>query len=112
VIIDTHVHICFYTAPPQITINPSDKTVQVNNRSTSVTFTCMANGALSYYWQKDNVTIASNAEGIRNNILMLHNIQPTINGCYRCVAVNDHGRTYSNPAMLIVKGTINKCICT
>ena len=111
-IIDTHVHICFYTAPPQITINPFDKTVSINNESTSVTFTCMANGSLSYYWQKDNVNITSNAEEIRNDILMLHNIQPSSNGHYRCVAVNDHGRTYSKSAMLIVKGTINKCMHT
>jgi len=81
-IIDTHICICFYTASPQITINPLDKTVQINNRSTSVTFTCMANGALFYYWQKDNVNMTRNAQGIRSNVLMLHNIQPIINGHY------------------------------
>jgi len=110
VIIDTHVRI-FFTAPPQITINPLDKIVQINNISTSVTFTCMANGALSYYWQKDNADIKFNAQGIRSNILILRNIRPIIhNGRYRCVAVNDNGMTYSKPARLIIRGTINKCI--
>ena len=92
---------------PQIIINPLDKTVRINNDSTSVTFTCVANGASSYFWLKEIGSIPSNATATENNtgILTLHNILPHYSGYYQCVAENEHGRTYSNYAMLTIKDT-------
>ena len=91
-------------APPQIHTHPMDRTVMINNDTTSVTFTCMANGALSYFWKRENGNISSNAKGINNSTLTLKNILPTDNDRYRCVAENEHGRSYSNYAMLTVEG--------
>ena len=93
-----------YIAPPQIYIHPLDNTVKVNNDSTSVTFTCMAHGASSYFWERENDNIPSNAKGINTSSLTLHNVLPYNSGHYQCVAKNEHGRTYSNYAMLIVEG--------
>ena len=93
-----------YIAPPQIYVHPLDKTVRVNNDSTSVVFICMANGASSYYWQRENGSIPSNAVGINTTNLSLHNILPQDNGHYQCVAVNENGRSHSNFAILTVEG--------
>ena len=106
--------LCFIVSSlPEIYWHPSNKSVRVNNDSTSVVFTCMANGALSYYWLKENGNIPSNAEGTDSNRLLLHNILPPDSGRYRCVAENDFGTRYSNYAMLIVEGTklISRAIC-
>ena len=83
---------------------PMDKFIRINNDSTSVTFVCFANGSRSYFWQRDNGNISSNAEGTESNTLVLQNILPRDNGRYRCVAVNKHGRNYSRYAMLTVQG--------
>ena len=99
----------FYVAlPPQIYVHPLNKTVSINNDSTSITFTCMANGPRSYSWQRDTGSIPSSAMGINSNHLMLFNILPPDSGNYRCLATNKHGTTYSKYAMLTVKGTVNQ----
>ena len=77
----------------------------INDDTTSVTFTCMANGTSSYFWQRENGNISSNAEGINNSTLTLKNILPSNNGRYQCVAENEHGRSYSNFALLTVEGS-------
>ena len=104
----------FFTAPPQILGHPVDKIVTINNDSTSVAFTCTANGSSSFSWERDTGNIPSDAEGIDSNHLVLHNILPPDNGNYRCLARNGHGITHSSYAMLTVKGiyvhTINHCM--
>ena len=57
-----------------------------------------------HYWIKENDNISSTAEGINTSTLVLHNILPSDNGHYQCVAVNDYGRNYSNYATLSVTG--------
>lgn len=64
----------------------------------------MAYGASSYFWLKETDGIPSDAVGIKSNTLTLHNILPTYNGRYQCVAENKHGRNYSNYALLTVEG--------
>ena len=78
--------------------------VEVNNDSTTVQFTCMADGASSYSWEKENGSILLSAEGANSSSLMLHNILPTDDGRYRCVAENRHSKSYSNFATLTVNG--------
>jgi len=70
-------------------------------------FTCVANRASSYLWQRKNRIPPSNATATKNNtgILTLYNILPHHSGHYQCVAENEHGRTYSNYAMLTIKDT-------
>ena len=81
-----------------------NKTVRINNDSVRVDFMCMAEGALSYYWLKENGNISSTAEGINTNNLLLQNVLPSDSGCYQCVAVNEIGRSNSNYATLTVEG--------
>ena len=95
---------CVFAALPQIYVHPRDTSVQINNDFTSATFICMANEASSYYWLRQTGDIPSDATGIRTNTLTLHNILPPDSGHYQCVAMNEHGMSYSNYAMLTVKG--------
>ena len=83
-----------------------NKTIKVDNDSTSVTFVCMAYHASSYYWQRENDNIPSSAVGINSNSLTLHNILPPDSGCYQCVAENEYGETYSNYAKFTVEGKL------
>ena len=97
---------CIFVGLPQIHVHPFNNTIGVNNDSTSVTFICMAHEASSYYWQRDTGDIPSDAVGTKSNILILRNILPTDSGRYQCVAENEHGRAYSNYAVLTVEGKI------
>ena len=105
----------YVALPPQIYLHPLSLNITIQDNSKNATFNCMANGASSYYWIKLNDNISSTAEGINTSTLVLHNILPSDNGRYQCVAVNDYGkRDYSNYATLIVEGmtTIeNKVSC-
>ena len=80
------------------------KIVRITNDSVRIDFICMADGALSYFWLKENGSISSTAEGIKTNNLLLQNILPSDSGRYQCVAVNENGRSYSNYATLTVEG--------
>ena len=91
---------------PQIYVHPLDKTIKVDNDSTSVTFTCLAYEASSYHWQRETGDIPSNAMGINTNTLILHDIRPPDSGRYQCVAENEHGLTYSNYTMFTVGGKL------
>ena len=101
-----HYDPCVFAALriPQIYVHPQDISVEINNTFTSATFTCMANEAFSYYWERQTSDFPSDATGIKTNTLTLHNILPPDSGHYRCVAVNEYGMSYSNYAMLTVKG--------
>ena len=81
-----------------------DKIVRIDNDSMSITFTCIINGSSSFSWERETGSIPSDAEGTDSNHLILYNILPPDNGRYRCLARNKHGITYSNYAMLTVKG--------
>ena len=95
-----------YIAPPQIYIHPTSIVVEVNNDSASIQFSCMAYGASSYSWERENGSIPLSAEGANSSRLLLHNILPTDNGCYRCVAENKYSKSYSNYSTLTVKGIV------
>ena len=94
----------FYAVPPQMYLHPMDEIIRIDSYTTSVTLTCMAGGSQSYHWQREVGSIQPNAVGINSSNLTLRDILPSDGGCYRCVAVNKHGMTYSNYAMLIVEG--------
>jgi len=99
-------------ARPQITSHPVDTWIEINNDTTSVQFTCMAAEASSYYWQRaDNDSIPADSLGTQSSTLTLFNIKPTDDGEYRCVAVNEHGRNYSEYAKLTITGNNNLWSC-
>ena len=91
-----------------------DKIVRIDNDSTSITFTCIINGSSFFSWEREIGSIPSDAEGTDSNHLILHNILPPDSGHYRCLGRNKYGITYSNYAMLTVKGTyiLKYCIHT
>ena len=82
-----------------------DRIVEISSISTSIVLTCMAYGAESYYWLRENQKIQSHT--MENNVtgnLLLVNITPSDSGHYQCVAENSFGRRNSNYAKLIVNG--------
>ena len=70
----------------------------------------MAYGASSYSWQRENGTISSDAEGINNSTLLLHNVTPSDSGRYQCMASNSNGNVYSGYFIIDVKGMYIKSI--
>jgi len=74
---------------------------------------CMAEGASSYSWQRGGgIDIPLNATGIQTNTLTLVNLTPPDAGQYRCVADNQHGRNFTEYAILTIEGiVITQSIC-
>lgn len=70
----------------------------------------MANETVSYTWEKQNDDIPPNAEGVNSNTLTLIGITPTDSGHYRCIAINEHGRNYSDYATIIITGKMQSYI--
>ena len=104
--------ICMIVALPKIITHPMNLTVEVNNDTTNVQLHCMANGAVSYQWEKQNDVIPTDVEGVNNRTLTLIGITPRDGGQYRCVAINEHGRNYSNYGTVIITGKnaqLTKC---
>ena len=95
---------------PQIITQPSDKTLVVNNDTTNIQLHCMANETVSYEWEKQSGSIPSDAEGIKTNTLILISITPNDSGNYRCIAINKHGRNYSNYATINITGKSAKYV--
>ena len=97
-------HIFVHVAPPQIYVHPLNITININNSSTSIVLTCMAYGATSYHWLKDDSQIQLNTTGNMTNALLLVNILPPDSGRYQCVAENNYGRSVSDYAVLTIEG--------
>ena len=67
----------------------------------------MAEGASAYFWQRGGGDdIPTDALGMQTNTLTLVTLIPPDEGQYRCVAVNQHGRNFSDYAMLRIKGNL------
>ena len=96
----------YFIARPQIITHPLNKLVEVNNDSTNVQFSCMAEGASSYFWQRKDGVIPTGTLGIKTNVLTLVRLVPPDAGQYRCVAVNQHGRNFTDYAMLTIEGIV------
>ena len=81
----------------------------IKSNTVNVSFTCEAEGATSYHWEKQNGDISSYATGMNTTTLTINNIQSHDAGNYRCVASNASGSSYSEYATLSANGII-KCI--
>ena len=89
---------------PVIIKNPKNALVNLNSNFTNVTLTCEADGATSYYWERQHGIIPSGATGVTTNNLIISNLQLKDAGYYRCVAVNSSGSTESEYAKLTLAG--------
>ena len=79
--------------------------IRLESNFTNVSLTCEADGGLSYYWQRQNVNIPSDAIGVNSSVLTLIDLKLNDAGNYRCIAINDSGSTESKYATLTLKGT-------
>ena len=84
---------------PVITSNPVDVMIK-SNGNISVSFTCEAEGATFYKWERRSGDISSDATGVNTTVLTINNIQPNDTGYYRCVASNASGSSFSKYAIL------------
>ena len=91
-----------------ITTNPVD--ILINSDTINVSFTCEAEGATSYQWEKQNGNISSGVTGVNTTVVTINNIQPDDAGNYRCVASNASGSTYSEYATLSINGAYIMCM--
>ena len=74
--------------------------IQNNSDTVRVSFTCEAEGAMYYKWERRDGDISSNAIGANTTVLTLNNVQADDAGYYRCVASNASGSSFSQYAAL------------
>jgi len=89
---------------PTIISHPNCKTVTITSDSECLSLTCEAIGASSYYWERRDGSIPSNATGQTTHTLTLVNITPPHFGSYRCVVMNTSDKNFSNYATITVNG--------
>ena len=88
-----------------ISKSPMNTYIRLESNFTNVSLTCKSDGASSYYWQRQNVSIPSSAIGVNSSVLILIDLKLNDAGNYRCIAINDSGSTVSKYAALTLKGT-------
>jgi len=103
--IQKYFSILFVESSPVITKIPINTSLRLKNNNTNVSLTCEADGASSYYWQRQHGSIPSSATGVNTSNLTIVNLQLKDAGYYQCVAINDIGSTESEYAKLTITGT-------
>ena len=91
---------------PVIVENPISTFVRLENNFTNVSFTCKADGAVFYKWQRQHGSIPSSATGVNTSNLTIIKLRLKDVGYYRCIAINGSGSTESEYAALTLKGII------
>ena len=89
---------------PVINSNPKSTLVNLKSNFTNVSFTCEADGASSYYWERQHGSIPPDATGVNTSNLTIVNLELKDAGYYRCVALNDSGSVESQYAKLTLTG--------
>ena len=95
---------CILGNLPVFTKSPFDIFLRLESSFTNISLTCEADGATSYYWQRQNGSIPVGATGVNTSVLTLINLQLKDIGSYQCVATNGSGSTESKYAKLTLKG--------
>lgn len=93
-----------------ITIDPMNMTIQLNSDNFSLSLSCEADGAASYYWERQNRSIPSKTNGVDTTTLIINYLQPDDAGSYRCIATNTFGSTFSQYATLVINGKYFTCL--
>ena len=89
---------------PVIVENPNRTLIILKDNFTAVSFTCEADGATSYYWERQHGSIPLSAIGVNTSNLTLINLRLEDTGNYRCVGINGSGSTESEYATLTFEG--------
>jgi len=90
---------------PVITTQPKDVKVSIESDTKCLSLTCKADGATSYYWEKQNGSIPLDTTGENSDTITLVNLTPSHDGLYRCVACNSCNiKAYSDYAHVSVTG--------
>ena len=89
---------------PVIINDPKSTSLNLKSNFTNVSFTCEADGASSYYWERQHGSIPPGASGVNTSNLTIVNLKLKDSGYYRCVAVNGSGSTKSQYAKLTLEG--------
>ena len=84
---------------PVILLSPRNAFVGLASNTSLV---CEAEGASSYYWEKENDIVPLSAIGVNTSVLTLIDIQSEDIGNYRCVATNSSGSSKSNYAAVTI----------
>ena len=82
-----------------------DIEIDLTNNNTDVSLTCKADGAPSYFWERQNGIIPSNAIGVNTKTLKLVNLRPEDAGNYQCVATNPVRSDKSDYARITISST-------
>ncbi|XP_077985269.1 uncharacterized protein LOC144439911 [Glandiceps talaboti] len=99
--------------PPSITRHPSS--TSRNEGTSSVTLSCQADGVPTptITWAKDSRNLQTNSKyTVTGGSLVIHNIDRSDDGQYRCVAASAFGEAISNPATLTVHYPPGEPTCT
>ena len=89
---------------PTITVHPSNTVVNLTDDTAFLQLTCMAIGAKSYHWERQDGSIPCCATGANTNTLTLVNLTATDVGNYRCIACGDTDQSFSNYASISICG--------
>jgi len=95
--------------PPVIVVHPEDVIEYLLNNATLVRLTCKADGAVTYYWERQIGIIPTGSIGANTNTLTIINLQLEDAGNYRCVATNASGSSVSDYAQLSINGQLYIC---
>ena len=89
---------------PVIAENPNSTHIRLKDNFTTVSFTCEADGATSYYWEIQHGSIPLSAIGVNTSTLTLINLRLEDAGNYRCFGINGSGSIESEYATLTIEG--------
>ena len=92
---------------PVIIKNPTSTPLSLTSNFTNVSFICEADGASSYYWERQDGSIPASATGVNTSNLTIISLQLKDAGYYRCIATNGSGSTKSKYAKLTLTGMYN-----
>jgi len=91
---------------PVIITHPSSVIITVSNENESLSLTCEAKGATTYYWERQDGSIPAGSTGQDNKTLTLVNVKPMDTGSYRCIVGNKCDNNFSDYATITVNGQL------
>ncbi|XP_065898770.1 basement membrane-specific heparan sulfate proteoglycan core protein-like isoform X3 [Dysidea avara] len=87
---------------PTIIAHPNSETVSISSDDECLSLACEAEGATSYYWERQDGSVPSDVTGQNTHTLTLVNLTPAHSGSYRCVVKNNSGKNFTNYAIITI----------